>query len=109
MSETATDIDFQAHYTVAGSAGIAYYLLGYATETTEESWEYIGGPDDDTEDESNYLYNEPEEVEDRQRVRAVMVGDDRVFEVDVEDLTLLGEEDFCRGCGQVGCGCEVWS
>lgn len=103
---SAQPIDLTAHYTI-GIPDVAYYLVEYATEWTEEEWIYSG--EGDPEDESSYFYNEPEEVEDRTRVRAVMVGDDRVFIVDVEDLTLLGEEEFCRGCGQVGCQCEVWS
>ena len=85
-------LDMGAHYKVAGwGAGIAFYLLGYVM-TRDEDYEWTGI-----------------EEEDRGRVRAVMVGDDRVFEVDVDDLEMIGEEDFCRGCGQIGCGCEVWS
>ena len=37
-------------------------------------------------------------------VRAVMVGDDRVHLVDVDDLTVISDEDYCPGCGQTGCG-----
>ena len=36
-------------------------------------------------------------------VRAVMVGDDRVHEVDKDDLVLLDEDAYCSECGQVGC------
>ncbi len=99
-------VDFSAHYRI-GPTAVAWYLLGYATEWTEEEWIYCGEGDED--DPANYLYNEPEEIDDRGRVRAIMVGDDRVEIVDVDDLELIGEEDFCRGCGQIGCGCEVWS
>lgn len=34
----------------------------------------------------------------------VMVGDDKEYVVDSEDLEQINEEDFCHGCGQVGCG-----
>lgn len=98
---TTTALDLDARYSVAGYGGIAFYLLGYATEWTEESWEYSG--EGDEEFESSYWYNEPEEVEDRSRVRAVMVGDDHVHEVDIDDLTVIGELDYCAECGQIGC------
>lgn len=31
-----------------------------------------------------------------------MVGDDELLHIDESDLTLL-TNDFCRGCGQLGC------
>jgi hypothetical protein len=96
------ELDLSAYYSVAGYEGISFYLRGYATEWTEEEWIYDGEGDPD--DEGSYLYNEPEEVESTSMVRAVMVGDDRVHLIDVADLTLLDEEDFCHGCGQIGCG-----
>jgi uncharacterized protein YlxP (DUF503 family) len=37
------------------------------------------------------------------QVRAVMVGDDREHIVDIDDLTELGELDYCAECGQIGC------
>jgi hypothetical protein len=33
-----------------------------------------------------------------------MVGDDRDFLTDTDDLEPINEDDFCGGCGQVGCG-----
>ena len=33
-----------------------------------------------------------------------MVGDDRDFEVDVSDVEPIDEDEFCGGCGQIGCG-----
>jgi len=97
-----TELDLDAYYRVEGYNGIAWYLTGYATKTTEESWEYSG--EGDPEDEANYFYNEPEELEDREHVIAVMVGDDRKFTFEVDELTMLDEDDFCHGCGQIGCG-----
>jgi hypothetical protein len=32
-----------------------------------------------------------------------MVGDDCVHIVPVEDLEILGEDDYCHECGQIGC------
>jgi hypothetical protein len=41
---------------------------------------------------------------DTDRVVAVMIGDDREFTFDVEDLTALDRDEFCGECGQIGCG-----
>lgn len=95
--------DTDARYSVDGHGGIAFYVVGWDTETTEETWTFIGGPDDDTDDEENYVYDEPEEIENRERVRAIMVGDDREWTFDVEDLTPISEDDYCPECGQIGC------
>lgn len=37
------------------------------------------------------------------RVEAHMIGDDRTFEHDRTDLTPIADEDYCGGCGQIGC------
>lgn len=95
------EFDFDSAYRVDGYDGIAWRATGYATEWTEESWEYDGLGD--TEDEGSYFYNEPEEIEDRTRICAIMIGDDRVFTFDIEDFTAIDEEDYCPGCGQIGC------
>ena len=85
-----TTLDLAAHYRVSGYGAIAWYLLGYVKVRDEDYW-WSGCEYDDTD-----------------RVRAVMVGDDRVFEFGVDELEQIGETEFCRGCGQIGCGCEVW-
>ena len=79
-------LDMDARYRVAGYDGIAFRLLGYK-ETRTEEFEWTGEPEIDTD-----------------YVRAVMVGDDHVYVVDVDDLTPLEEGDYCPGCGQIGCG-----
>lgn len=99
MSEAT--LDLSAFYKVDGYSGIAWYCVGYATTWTEEEWVYDGAGD--PEDESSYLYNEPEELEDTSRVRMVMVGDDTVFTFYVEDINPLSEDAFCHECGQIGC------
>jgi len=79
-------IDLEAYYTVAGYGGIAWYLLG-PVMVRDKDYEWTGI-----------------EYEDEDKVRAVMVGDDKVHEVEKSELKLLDEDDFCHGCGQVGCG-----
>ena len=101
--DTAT-LDFDARYTVAGMPGVAFWLRGYALEWTEESWVLACDDTDHDHDGDCYLYDEPEQIERRDMVRAVMVGDDREHLVDVDDLTMIGEEDYCWSCGQTGCG-----
>lgn len=101
-------LDFDARYSVGAMRGVAFYLLGYATEWTELDAELVcefrSDSDDSDEHEHEdmcYLYDESEEIENKQTVRAVMVGDDTVHLVDVDDLTVI--DDYCSGCGQIGC------
>ena len=37
------------------------------------------------------------------RATVIMIGDDRKWEVDINDLKLLKSEQYCRDCGQIGC------
>lgn len=37
-------------------------------------------------------------------VEVRMVGDDRTFVFEPGELTLIDEDEFCHGCGQIGCG-----
>lgn len=83
---STTTIDFDARYRVRDMPGVAFYLRGHYSE-----------PDEDT------IWSGVENV-DSSFVRAVMVGDDREHIVDVDDLELLGEDTYCPGCGQIGCG-----
>jgi hypothetical protein len=79
---TVKPLDFDAHYTVAGYGGVAFYLDGWAAA---------------------YYDEDGEAVESDRFVRAVMVGDDQEHIVDVDDLTVIDEDDYCHECGQVGC------
>lgn len=88
-----TDFDFSPAYTADGwAAGIAWRVDRYAYA------------DDDLE---QYEWSGIHEY-DRTRVVAHMIGDDQPFDLDVDDLTPLGDRDYCRECGQVGCGCCVY-
>lgn len=125
--DTDTGLDFDARYTVAHMSGVAFYLVGYATEWTEETYtitcEEDGHTREDHEDPDSEWYSgkpgmpytdelcgytdESEEVENKSQVRAIMVGDDQVHIVDVSDLTVIKETDddsgYCHDCGQTGC------
>lgn len=102
-------LDFDARYSVAGSPGIAYWLKGYVQVTDECQ----GHPAEDHYDpdphagigEVFYCDGSCEEPHDNtDMVIAVMVGDDREHLIDVDDLTVIGEDDYCPECGQIGCG-----
>lgn len=82
MDTVTTVVDFTGRYSVAGCPGVAFYLTGYVQTFDPDSGEWLDNPD---------------------MVRAVMVGDDRVHEVDVADLTPLADGAYCGECGQIGC------
>jgi hypothetical protein len=115
-AEDGTAVDFDGRFTAAGMPGVAFYLMGWAQEWTEEGYTLacagedahraIHDPlakDDDGHVSACWLYNEPEQVDRTDQVIAVMVGDDREHIVDVSDLTEIDPDAYCSGCGQVGC------
>ena len=89
-------------YSVVGWPGIAFRFTSYP-----KHWEpSIGWAND--EDGNEFEVEIPEEGEfvedpDSGRVIVRMVGDDRPYEVAVEDLTPLPDGEFCGCCGQIGC------
>lgn len=81
----ADDATFSADaYTVKGYRGIAWHVLGWETQ-----------PDEDTEWSG---------MENRTgQIVAVMIGDDRKFTFDEDEITPLAREKYCGVCGQIGC------
>ncbi len=72
-------------YVAHGWRGVAWHVLGWETEPTEDTeWDGIEARTG--------------------RVVAVMVGDDRRYTFDEEDLKPIPREDYCGSCGQIGCG-----
>lgn len=82
-SDTDT-FDFAATYVAEGYSGIAWRA---------EGWEEVA--DEDTV-WAGYLARTG-------RILAHMVGDDRSFTFDPEDLQPIPEDDYCASCGQIGC------
>jgi len=78
-------------YKVAGwGDGIAFSVLGWETESDEET-EWTG-------------------IEERTgNVIVRMIGDDRLFSVDPDDVEPIPDDSFCRDCGQIRCGHNVYS
>ena len=71
-------------YTVQGYAGIAWRVYGWELQPTEDTeWDGI--------------------KERTGKVVCVMVGDDRRFTFDEDELTPLAEDAYCGSCGQIGC------
>ncbi len=64
--------------------GIAWHILGWQTEPNEDT-EWTG-------------------MEDRTgQVVCIMIGDDRKFTFDPEDVIPIDREAYCSECGQIGC------
>jgi hypothetical protein len=95
MASYEVDDDFFSSpaYRVKGWQGIAFHVLGWETETRPGSW------DCEIWDE-----NECETVR-TGKVVVCMVGDDRHFLEDPEDLTPLCRNEYGGVCGQIGCNC----
>lgn len=74
----------------------AYVAQGWASGIAWRAFEFESQPDEDTEWSG---YEVPTGL-----ILAHMVGDDRPFAFDPDDLTPIGADDYCAGCGQVGCG-----
>jgi hypothetical protein len=72
-------------FRVDGYPGVAFYVHDRERAATEDTWW------DGIEEETG-------------RVLMVIVGDDRTFAVEPDDLTPLEREDYCSECGQIGCG-----
>lgn len=77
--------DFEPAYRADGYSGVAWRVDGFETE-----------PDEDTEWSG---YENP-----TGRLVAHMIGDDRPFTFEPEELTPIEEDDYCGSCGQIGCG-----
>lgn len=78
------DDDLPQTCTVDRYDGIAWSVLGWETE-----------PDRDTEWTG---------IEERTgRIVAVMIGDDRQFSLDRDEVHSLDRDEYCGQCGQIGC------
>ena len=111
--------EYGERYAVAGSPGVAWWVLGWEVapvevEDRQECWDCDGtgedGADEDgypldcrTCDGTGTVYEYRSELERTGMLLAVMVGDDRPERVDPDDLVPLADEEYCAECGQVGC------
>lgn len=107
---TTTEIDFDAAYRVDGYDGIAWRVWEYAKlDPPTECQGHFVEPSEREDDQSDTYYCEGyclqdyEPVENRERVIAVMVGDDRKFDFGIDEIHVIPEYSFCSQCGQIGC------
>ena len=102
----STELDMSARYSVAGYVGVAFRLLGWSPEDQYEGDVIVCDDEDCDHALSEMCWAEGgwSIVQSDSIVRAVMIGDDREHLVDVGDLTLIADEDYCHECGQLGCG-----
>jgi hypothetical protein len=82
LAANSVTLDRTVAYKVDGYGGVAWRVLGPATTTVYEGDALVCN-----DDECDH-----------------MLGDDREFTFDVEDLTALDRDEFCGECGQIGCG-----
>jgi hypothetical protein len=57
----------------------------------------------DVDEVTGVDYSWFEEVTIPDRFICVMIGDDRHFSFDEDDLVVLSEDEYCGSCGQIGC------
>lgn len=84
--------------TIDGHGGIAWVFDGMRTERV---WIEMF---DDSDVENVIDYGDWEEQESEDVGAFHMVGDDRTWYFDISDAAPLDDEEFCSGCGQIGCG-----
>lgn len=93
------EFDFNRRYKREGWDGVAFFVTGYAPMMTEVEDSFV----DEETGETCYTYDVV--IDDNPNmVIAVMVGDDIEWHVDVDELTAINDDDYCSGCGQIGCG-----
>ena len=87
QTEAAPEFNADA-YRIRDQHGIAWTVCGWQTL-----------PDEDTE----WSGQAPRTG----KLVVVMVGDDREFLADPEDVTPLENDAYCRTCGQIGCHADA--
>lgn len=96
-------LDFNTAYKVDGYEGIAWHLLRHPLVTDE----CPGHPAGEYDDLGETVYCDGSCVEpypDEDRVICRMVGDDADYDFGVDEITPLDDDEWCAGCGQIGCG-----
>jgi hypothetical protein len=105
---SAATLDTTVAYTVEGYGGVAFRVLGPEIVTAEpEPFVVCTGTHcahDGDEAEGCWAWpEEPDTFESEVWVEAVMIGDDVVHHVERTSLTVIDDDAYCGGCGQVGC------
>jgi hypothetical protein len=88
---TETIDPFAGAFTVDGWDGIAWRAIEYKkmhVELIDDEW-------------VDNAYSEP--IENTDWIVAVMIGDDRRHEIEVSEITMIDDDDYCSECGSMGC------
>lgn len=93
------ELDYDARYTVDGYNGVAFYIYGYKQVYEPDITIF----EDEDGNEYQEEIGEGNWVDDKETLLMVMVGDNKKWEVDPEDITKISDDDYCLVCGQVGC------
>lgn len=112
-------------YAVKGFEGIACQVYGWETEPVQVigctgcdfmgiEREHGGGytvepHSPECPDDAETIYSDEPEYERTGNLIIVMVGDDQKHSVDPSDVSLIPDDSFCRECGQIGCGHNVYA
>lgn len=94
------EIDFGCYVSAEGYSGIAFWIDDWAKDIQERYAEYV---EDGDSGEVFFGWEEVEVISDS-IVECYMIGDNKMFRFDIEDLTPIDVNDFCGSCGQIGCG-----
>lgn len=84
--------------------GSACYVKRNETEWRYPDAEWI---EDDNYEDGGYWLEPHEDAAERVETGnliVVMVGDDYEWSAEPGDLAPLEDDDYCAGCGQIGCG-----
>lgn len=79
---TQKAVPVSSHIEIAGEED---YTNSYAVEEVIDEWEWVDDPDSEM-------------------MEVCMVGDDHVHTVDISEMTLIDDDEYCSNCGQIGCG-----
>lgn len=106
--QVADRSDDPPRYAVAGYRGVAFAFIRPDTETVpvEPCWDETLDDNGNPMDADVWWPPDGWETEEIQTGMAVMhmVGDDHPHIIDPADCTPLNDDDYCGGCGQIGCG-----
>lgn len=75
------------------------WAKGVAFAVLRNDYQDVFIEDPELDEEFGYV----EEIVIPDRWVCVMVGDDRPFVFDEQDIVLIEENQYCRNCGQIGC------
>lgn len=99
--EAPFPFDFDAAYRTDEYRGVGFWADGYEAETVHE-WQFVGDEDDDRDDEDLWVWDEEGDTRPTGKIVAHMIGDDRRFTFEPDELIRV-DGPVCS-CGQLGCG-----